>query len=181
MGSKELEPHVALTHWSGDLSKEFIDTGKLSEPLNSIYNNGNIQYVPETGRYIARNFSPESQTMPNPSDAFRKKTADQRQKLRQRLLDLQAKCIRHKKGMRIDLDATHNWEGVEAMLREAAALYENKKGVVPPVEHFFKRIGNCGTAVQAWMSLLPDGDYSSFICGGFKLIISVSSLGIHHD
>ena len=36
-------------------------------------------------------------------------------------------------------------------------------------------LGRNGKAIKAWLDLLPDGEYTSVVCGSFKLVIMVGT------
>lgn len=76
----------------------------------------------------------------------------------------------------IELPDSQNltWNHVESFMN--TTVKQNRIGEFAEVAHqFSERVGDNGPAIQAWLDLLPGGEYSSLICGSFKLLISVSS------
>jgi len=61
-------------------------------------------------------------------------------------------------------------------MEKAREDYESKhKGVVlTSLQGLCHSVGNHGGTFSAWLSLLPDGEYTSVLCGAFKLAINVS-------
>ena len=74
----------------------------------------------------------------------------------------------------VDINQFQTWEEVESVVGEVRRQYEEKSGAMAATRRFFDRIGKNGGTFMAWLSLLPDGEYSSVVCGAFKLIIKVS-------
>ena len=70
----------------------------------------------------------------------------------------------------------YTWDEVVTVVNKAARDYERKKQgrSMAWVGSLFDTVGKNGKTFNAWLSLLPDGDYSSVACGAFKLIINVS-------
>jgi hypothetical protein len=80
----------------------------------------------------------------------------------------------------IDVDINskkyQKWSDVEATMKAAESDYlQRHKGPMKGIQSFFDNVGSSGDTFQAWLSLLPDGEYSSVVCGAFKLVIKVSS------
>lgn len=75
-----------------------------------------------------------------------------------------------------EISGCQKWSDVEQTMRDAKVEYEKRhKGkTVAAIDNFLQTIGNSGKTFQAWMDLLPNGDYSSVICGSFKLVLNVS-------
>ena len=74
----------------------------------------------------------------------------------------------------VDTNQFQTWEEVECVIGEVKRQYGGKSGATGATRRFFDRIGKNGGTFTAWLGLLPDGDYSSVVCGAFKLIIKVS-------
>lgn len=85
-----------------------------------------------------------------------------------------------KKGQQneFDISGCQKWTDVEQTMQMAKSQYESRhKGkTLKAIDTFFANVGESGGTFQAWLSLLPDGEYSSIICGSFKLVIKVSPL-----
>ena len=75
----------------------------------------------------------------------------------------------------VDVNQFQTWEEVENVIGEVRRQYEGKSGAMAATRRFFDRIGKNGGTFTAWLGLLPDGEYSSVVCGAFKLIIKVST------
>lgn len=74
-----------------------------------------------------------------------------------------------------DFMQTHSFEQVVELLNTTALKYRNKNGVQAVLQKLCQSFAQNGKGLRDWMSLLPDGEYSSVVCGSLKLIISVSS------
>ena len=94
-------------------------------------------------------------------------------KLKTALLKFQ-KTVGEKLKINMDVNRFQTWEEVEGIVGEVKRQYEGKSGAMAATRKFFDRIGKNGGTFTAWLGLLPDGDYSSVVCGAFKLIIKVS-------
>ena len=102
-----------------------------------------------------------------PLQDLKRKTTDFKSRLRS-FKDRKAS----KAGDLPDLKRTHTFEEVVALLEAASNEYQSKKGILPKIWRVFR--DNCD-AFQGWMKLLPDGgEYTSAVCGSFKMIITVS-------
>ena len=73
----------------------------------------------------------------------------------------------------VDINQFQTWEEVERVVEDVRNQYEGKTGAMAAIRGFFDRIGKNGGTFTAWLGLLPDGEYSSVVCGAFKLIIKV--------
>ncbi|KAH8808858.1 hypothetical protein F5884DRAFT_384116 [Xylogone sp. PMI_703] len=74
----------------------------------------------------------------------------------------------------IDPNKYQDWKQVEHVMRDAEKDYATKhrdKPMMRGIVEFFNNVGDSGGIFQAWLSLLPTGEYSSIICGAFKLVI----------
>lgn len=83
------------------------------------------------------------------------------------------------KGHKVEKDTTkepQTWADVVQAMKDARARYEEKKnsGRMSAVNGFFESLGNNGEIFQAWLGLLPNGDYTSVICGAFRLVINAT-------
>jgi hypothetical protein len=60
-------------------------------------------------------------------------------------------------------------------MNEAQEIYKKKRegDVASGFQTFCTNVGQHGGTFQAWLNLLPDGEYSSLLCGAFKLVIHV--------
>lgn len=73
-----------------------------------------------------------------------------------------------------DIGATHEWSEVIDMAQQAQGLYNNRaKGVPGSATRLFRFLGKNAPAIEPWIELLPNGDYSSLICGALKIGLSV--------
>ena len=78
-------------------------------------------------------------------------------------------------GVHFDESKFQTWDDVMQFMENDQAAYVNKKGPkgVQAIRKFFAKLGDRGAIFNAWLRLLPSGDYSSVICGAFKLVIEV--------
>ncbi|KAF8849599.1 hypothetical protein BDZ45DRAFT_732131 [Acephala macrosclerotiorum] len=77
-------------------------------------------------------------------------------------------------GVKVDFNKYQDWVQVEATMRETESQYKQKhkdRPIIRGFEQFFSNVGDSGGLFQAWLSLLPTGEYSSIVCGAFKLVI----------
>jgi hypothetical protein len=67
------------------------------------------------------------------------------------------------------------WVDVQQTMNEAQERYKkNREGeVASGFQTFCNTVGQHGGTFQAWLNLLPDGEYTSLLCGAFKLVIHV--------
>lgn len=79
-------------------------------------------------------------------------------------------------GVGFDIRKTYTWDQVltEAQLAEAA--YVRAGGNV--FRKVGRSIGDNGPMINQYLHLLPDGEYTSILCGGLKLMFSVGQLGL---
>jgi hypothetical protein len=79
----------------------------------------------------------------------------------------------------IDPNSEHTMEQLWAMIDEVVGKYENKdtKGHWGKIRLGFRKLGEGSEAIKGWLGLLPDqSEYLSVVCGGLKLIITVSTV-----
>ena len=85
------------------------------------------------------------------------------------------KTVGAKLKINVDVNQYQSWEEAECLVQEVKGQYEGKSGAMAATRRFFERIGKNGGTFTAWLGLLPNGEYSSVVCGAFKLIIKVSA------
>lgn len=76
----------------------------------------------------------------------------------------------------LKLEGKTTWADVMAHLIEAENAYKNrakKKTVAGFVTLCFRKFSGNAKFFGSWLDVLPQGDYSSVICGGFKMIFVV--------
>jgi hypothetical protein len=66
-----------------------------------------------------------------------------------------------------------SWEDVMSEIQSTSQRWSNLPAKIRG-RGFLEKIGQHSEAFQAWIGLLPAGDYGSGICGVFKLAIGVS-------
>ena len=78
-------------------------------------------------------------------------------------------------GVQLDESGLHTWNDVMKLMEDNKAAYLDKKesAGVQAINIFFAKLGDRGETFSAWLELLPSGEYSSVICGAFKLVIKV--------
>lgn len=157
----QLNGNAGQTKLLTDLPKEFIDTGRLGRPYVP---DPRIQYVDEKKQYIFnRSLSTKD---------IDRATAAKRAEFIAKINEFQVQC-KNLKDNPVNLREPQTWEHVENLLIEAAERYSEKKGVTRAIEKFFTKLGKSGDSMTTWLSLLPDGEYTSIVFGAFKLIVSV--------
>jgi hypothetical protein len=68
----------------------------------------------------------------------------------------------------------NSWEEVMKTMDMAAKQYGSRDTKLGKVCSAFRRIGDNGASIQAFVGLLPDGNYKT-LCGGLTLILTVPS------
>lgn len=79
-------------------------------------------------------------------------------------------------GGTLKLEGKTTWADVLTQINEAENAYKNrakKKTVADFVTRCFRKFSGNAKYFQSWLDVLPQGDYSSIICGGFKMIFVV--------
>lgn len=114
----------------------------------------------------------ETESTPQRINLYAQAEAE-RAKLKTALASFQ-KSVGAKLKINVDINQFQTWEEVENVVGEVKRQYEGKSGAMAATRRFFDRIGKNGGTFTAWLGLLPDGEYSSVVCGAFKLIIKVS-------
>ena len=69
-----------------------------------------------------------------------------------------------------DIREKHTWDEV---FREAA-LAESQYKNAGKVRQVFRSMGDNASLIEPWLGLIPDGDYTSSLRGGLKLIFQVT-------
>lgn len=80
------------------------------------------------------------------------------------------KTVGAKLKISVDINQFQTWDEVECLIGEVKRQYEGKSGAMAATRRFFDRVGKNGGTFTAWLGLLPDGEYSSVVCGAFKII-----------
>lgn len=74
-----------------------------------------------------------------------------------------------------DIRGAHTWDEVLKTVDSAKEVYESKaKGKKGIHIRAARGLSQNANDISPWLELLPDGDYSSVICGGLKLVFGVS-------
>lgn len=66
------------------------------------------------------------------------------------------------------------WEHVVETMSAAATQNKGDKGLTSAISSFTEQMGDNGPAIEQWLQLLPSGEYTSVICGAFKLILTAA-------
>ncbi|CAG8949095.1 hypothetical protein HYFRA_00002224 [Hymenoscyphus fraxineus] len=75
-----------------------------------------------------------------------------------------------------DIRGAHDWDEVLETVDSAKAAYGDKaKGKKGIHIRAGRGISNRANNLSPWLELLPDGDYSSIICGGLKLVFGAAA------
>lgn len=165
---------VATMQLPRGLPKDYIDTGRMSKDLNDMLNDPLLQYDKTLAKVVPAVTVP--QIDPAASNSMKQLTYTKNQDFRLKLADLQKQCDKRKLGITVNLQATQAWDGVEEILRKAVAVRlkdRKKKDEACPMERCLSKMLEYGPGVKSWLEILPDGEYTSLVCGGFKLIIGV--------
>lgn len=79
-----------------------------------------------------------------------------------------------------NIDGKHTWQEVLDEAERAAQAYEKKRPSWRyPLRKISHAIGGPSEATKAWLELLPQGEYTSVICGALKLVFGVSDAPTH--
>ena len=73
----------------------------------------------------------------------------------------------------VDVMKYQTWEEVVSIMERVSEECNKGSGKRVAVRKFFDRLGTNGPIFSAWLGLLPTGEYSSIVCGAFKLVIKV--------
>lgn len=79
----------------------------------------------------------------------------------------------------INPDNKHTTSEVEAIVKEAINKYqtEDTRGFWGKIRLACRKLGDGSEAIQGWLGLLPtQSEYLSVVCGGLKLILTISGL-----
>jgi hypothetical protein len=74
-----------------------------------------------------------------------------------------------------DLDTCHDWEEVTARIQTVVDEYGKTDTIWGKLRGAFREVGGNARSIQAFVGLLPDGEYKT-LCGGLTLILTVSNL-----
>jgi hypothetical protein len=73
--------------------------------------------------------------------------------------------------------STHTWDDVLELVDGALASYQDTSGPCGKIKKMLRKLGSQTEMLMAWSSLLPSqSEYFSLLCGGLKIIITVSNL-----
>ena len=76
-----------------------------------------------------------------------------------------------------DIKKAHNWDEVHQAARLAEAKCK-KDGTGSIFSRIGRAIQRSAPAVEPWLGLIPDGDYTSVLCGGLKIAFGVCTRNI---
>ena len=81
---------------------------------------------------------------------------------------------------KFNIRGVHTWEEVMEKASQAEEVYQDKaKGKKGIFRRSWRKVGDAGPAINPWLELLPDGDYSSILCGGLKLVFGVRWISVN--
>ena len=63
----------------------------------------------------------------------------------------------------------HTWDEVLQQATFAESQYKSSN----QVRLIFRGIGDHAPGIAPWLGLIPDGEYTSILCGGLKMILKV--------
>ena len=80
-----------------------------------------------------------------------------------------------KKVLKFNIADGHTWEEVKAEMDKAVESYNTKERFwrKTPNRVAGRTTGSRIPAIKAWLDILPDGEYTSIVCGALKLIFGV--------
>jgi len=172
-----------VSHSLPGLPQEFIASGRLSQPFNDIRTSPLVRHDPTNSQYLSTAtvvaITPYQDLIAN---NFKQTTAVKRQEIKTKLEQLQNHCVRHKLNINVNVNTAHTWVGpdsVQSLLRQVVddhAARKKDKKVMTALEKSCRKVLDYGDGVRRWLDLLPGGEYTSILCGTFKLIISVRML-----
>ena len=82
-----------------------------------------------------------------------------------------------KKKSNLKLQANHTWKEAIAYAENAKRAYQARaegSNTWKSIRRCFWKFSRNANAFESWLDVLPEGDYSSVLCGGFKMIFIVS-------
>jgi hypothetical protein len=175
MSSLAPEASVIPMAWQQSLPKDFIDTSLVHEKFKDI--GGVLQYNNTTGTFKPPVSSVSvTGTTTNAADTRIDISAAKNEEFKLKLEELQKQCTKKDKNIVVDLQATRSWDSVESLLKatvDECAKKKHKKDWLSRVENCFSKMLTYGAGIKSWLEILPDGEYTSLLCGGFKLIVCV--------
>jgi hypothetical protein len=74
--------------------------------------------------------------------------------------------------VRANISATHSWKEIFAALHTAENGYKSPKGI----RKWIRKGADHAEYIEPFLNFIPDGDYTSVICGGIKFVLSVRLL-----
>ncbi len=74
--------------------------------------------------------------------------------------------------VRADISSKHSWEEVFKLLNDAEDEYRNPKGI-SVFRKYFRRVADKSEVLEPFVDFIPNGQYTSIICGGLIFILKV--------
>jgi hypothetical protein len=75
----------------------------------------------------------------------------------------------------IKVESHHTWEDVLQLTTGTLESYNDDSGFCGKMKKMLRKLGDQSAALKAWSNLLPSqSEYFSILCGGLKIIITVS-------
>jgi hypothetical protein len=75
--------------------------------------------------------------------------------------------------VRANISQQHDWAGVFEKLQAAQDDYKNPKGL-KKIGMLFRKVGDNQSVMEPLIDFIPQGNYTSVLCGGLKFIVGVS-------
>lgn len=83
--------------------------------------------------------------------------------------------------VKFKITSHHTWDEVKADIEKAVRSHDRKGNFWHKnlVHTGAKSASNSIPAIKAWLDILPDGEYTSIICGALKLVYGVCLISCH--
>ena len=85
---------------------------------------------------------------------------------------LKEKKSKEKKIASFDLDSYHDWKEITGLIQVVVKEYHSNDTTWDRIRSGFRTVGDNAKSMQAFIGLLPDGEYKT-LCGGLTLILTV--------
>jgi hypothetical protein len=86
---------------------------------------------------------------------------------------LQDTPVRLKAEIKFNIRGKADWDKVIQEVQQAQEAYNNPSGFWAPIRKGVRKLGDKSGVVEPFLEFIPDGDYTSILSGGLKVIISV--------
>lgn len=89
-------------------------------------------------------------------------------------MEVYRKNAKEKALVNFNIRDRHSWDEVIQEAKDAEQKYNSKAKGLGGIGHKAVRfVGDHAADTSPWLSLLPNGEYTSVLCGGLKLVFAV--------